>query len=112
MKMLILVFVKLSHKEVHEKEKMFLVKKFLCCFKIEIAGFVCVIDDVIISVLSCLFAVDMMKNAPYIKEHSDLEKPVKYLIFLYSTTELIAALLVFIALIKVNLIFHFSLGLF
>lgn len=81
---------------------MFLVKKFLCCFKIEVAGFVCVMDDIIISVLSCLFAVDMMRNAPYIKEHPDLIKPVKYLIFLYSTTELIAALLVFIALIKVN----------
>lgn len=80
---------------------MFLVKKFLGCFKIEIAGFLCVIDDITLSILSSLLAVDMAKNAPYIKEHPDLFKPVKYLIFLYSTTELIAALLVFIALIKV-----------
>lgn len=57
--------------------------------------------DTVYSVLSALLAVEMLKSAPYIKEHPDLIKPVKYLIFLYSTTELIAALLVFIALIKV-----------
>lgn len=81
---------------------MFLVKKFLFCFKIKVAGYVCVFEDLVISLLSVLFAVDMALKAPYVKEHSDLLKPVKYLIFLYSTTELIASLLVFIALIKVR----------
>ena len=83
------------------KEKMFLVKKFLCCFKIEIAAYVCVVDDVIISILSSLMAVDMMKMSPHIREHPDLKEPVKFLIFLYAGTELIASLLVFIAMIKV-----------
>lgn len=83
------------------KEKMFLVKKFLCCFKIEVAAYVCVIDDVIISILSSLLAVDMMKKSPHITLHPDLSEPVKFLIFIYAGTELIASLLVFIAMIKV-----------
>lgn len=80
---------------------MFLVKKFLCCFKIEIAGYVCATNDVIISVLSCFFANGYASHAPHIVMHPDLREPVKYLIFLYSATELIASLLVFIAMIKV-----------
>ena len=83
------------------REKMFRVKKFLCCFKIEIAGYACVLDDLIISLLSGIIATNFMKQAPYIKEHPDLEKPLRYLIYLYSAAELIAALLVFVALIKV-----------
>lgn len=86
-------------------EKMFLVKKFLCCFKIEIAGYIVVVDDVMMAILSSLMAVDMMKTAPHIREHPDLKEPIKYLIFLYSATELIASLLVFIAMIKVRKIF-------
>jgi hypothetical protein len=80
---------------------MFLVKKFLCCFKIETAGYVCVIDDVVISIATALMAVKFMKNSPHIREHPDFYEPIKYLIYLYSATELIASLLVFIAMIKV-----------
>lgn len=100
---IVLSFYKALAKEVCVcmKEKMFLVKKFLCCFRIEFAAYVCAIDDVIISILSSLMAVDMMKLSPHIREHPDLKEPVKILIFLYAATELIASLLVFIAMIKV-----------
>jgi hypothetical protein len=82
---------------------MFRVKKFLFCLKIELAGYMCVLNDISISILSILIANDSLQSSVHVRDQlPEIRKLLQWIVFLFSTAAVFSSFLAFLGTFRVN----------